>query len=168
MRVSLVFLVRLRLILNLSFALPLKLNQFLLFSRLKRALLCLYHPLPPSRLSFVPPLIVTSLVFFRLQWFWVDSNGGSSSCGSDSEKRGWKRRRKTRRRKNDRTRRPTTSRKPTPITTTTSNTITQRHPTLITKPRALSHLKSLLLRLNLATTARPTRKDALMEMCSHR
>lgn len=104
---------------------------------------------------------------FWLQWFWVDSNGGSSSCGSDSGKRDWKRRRRTRRRKNDRARRQTTSRKLTPIATT-SSIITQLRPTLITKPSTHSHLKSLLLRLNLATTPRPTLKGALMEMYCHR
>lgn len=121
------------------------------------------HPaLPPDLISFVH-----LAYFFCLQWFWVDSNGESSSCGSDSGKRGWRRRRRTRRRRNGRTRRRATSRKP-PPTTTTSSTITQQLPTLTTKPTTPSHQKSLLRRRNLATTARPTRKDASMETCCHR
>uniref|UniRef100_A0A3Q3EBG5 Transmembrane protein 198 n=1 Tax=Labrus bergylta TaxID=56723 RepID=A0A3Q3EBG5_9LABR len=82
-----------------------------------------------------------------------------------------KKRRRTRRRRNGRPRRPPIPRKPTPIiitTTTTSSTITRQHPTLTTKPRALSLLKSLLLRRSLATTESPTLRDASMETYCHR
>lgn len=118
--------------------------------------------------DFIHSVMWPLVYSLKLQWFWADSSGGSSSCVSSSERRGWKRRRRTRKRKRERTRGWAINTNLYPITTSASSIVTPLRPTLITRPTPLSHQKSRLLRLNLAITTRPTLKDTLTEMFSHR